>query len=105
MFNGSGTFVRLYSWATDKANGIKVRADRSDNELNGIATGLSTCITKDGQTTVTANLPMAGFRHTGVGNGSARNDYAAIGQVQDGKTNWVAAGGTSDAITATYSPA
>lgn len=104
-FNGSGVFVRLYNWTNDKAAGIKVRADRSDAELDGMATGLSTCITKDGQTTVTANLPMAGYRHTGVGNGSARTDYAAMGQVQDGKVNWVAAGGTVDAITATYSPA
>ena len=104
-FNGNGVFVRLYNWANDKAAGIKVRADRSDAELDGIATGLSTCITKDGQTTVTANLPMATYRHTGVGNASARTDYAAAGQVQDGKLNWVAAGGTADAITATYSPA
>lgn len=104
-FNGSGVFVRLYNWANDKAANIKVRADRMDNEMNGFATGLSTCITKDGQTTITANLPMAGYRHTGVGNASARNDYAAAGQVQDGKLNWVAAGGTVDAITATYSPA
>lgn len=104
-FNGSGTFVRLYNWVNHKAANIKVRADRMDAEMDGMATGLSTCLTKDGQTTVTANLPMANFRHTGVGNATARTDYAAAGQVQDGKLNWVAAGGTSDAITATYSPA
>lgn len=104
-FNGSGVFNRLYNWANDKAANIKVRADRMDNEMNGFATGLSTCITKDGQTTVTANLPMANFKHTGVADASARTEYASAGQVQDGKLNWVAAGGTADAITATYSPA
>jgi hypothetical protein len=104
-FNGSGIFVRLYSWANDKAANIKVRADRMDNEMNGMATGLSTCITKDGQTTVTANLPMAGFRHTGVGNASARNHYATVGQIQDNSYVWVDGGGTADAITANYSPA
>lgn len=103
-FNGNGVFSRLYSWVNDAAGGIKIRADRMDNEMNGFATGLSTCITKDGQTTVTANLPMAGYRHTGVGNGSARNDYASLAQVQDGKSAWVDGGGTADAITATYSP-
>jgi len=103
-FNGSGVFQRLYSWVNDAAGGIKIRADRMDNEMNGMATALSTCITKDGQTTITANLPMAGFRHTGVGNGSARTDYASLGQVQDGNSNWVDGGGTADAITATYSP-
>lgn len=104
-YNGSGTFVRLYNWVNDKAANIKVRADRMDAEMDGMATALSTCITKDGQTTVTANLPMANFKHTGVANGSARTDYAAVGQTQDSKLNWVAAGGTVDAITATYSPA
>jgi hypothetical protein len=48
---------------------------------------------------------MANFRHTGVGNGTARTDYAALGQLQDGSTNWTAAGGSSDALTATYTPA
>lgn len=104
-FNGSGTFVRLYNWANDKAANIKVRADRMDSEMDGMATGLSTCITKNGQTTVTANLPMANYRHTGVGNATSRTDYAAAGQVQDGSFNWVDGGGTADAITATYSPA
>ena len=102
-FNGSGVFNRLYSWANDAAANIKIRADRMDNEMNGMATGLSTCITKDGQTTVTANLPMATYRHTGVGDGAARTDYTSVGQTQDGKIHWVAAGGTADAITATYS--
>jgi len=104
-FNGSGTFQRIYNWVNDKAANIKVRADRMDAEMDGMATGLSTCLTKDGQTTVTANLPMANFKHTGVATGTNRTDYAALGQVQDSKANWVAAGGTVDVITATYSPA
>lgn len=102
-FNGSGTFVRLYNWVNDAAANIKIRADRMDAEMNGMATGLSTCITKDGQTTVTANLPMATYRHTGVGAAVNRTDYARAGEVQDGSFNWVDGGGTADAITASYS--
>lgn len=101
-FNGSGVFVRLYNWVNDAAANIKIRADRMDNEMNGMATGLSTCITKDGQTTVTANLPMATFKHTGVGNASLRTQYFAAGQAVDGVINWAVAGGTADAITASY---
>lgn len=101
-FNGSGVFQRLYNWTNDAAANIKIRADRMDNEMNGMATGLSTCITKDGQTTVTADLPMAGFRHTGVGAGAARTDYTRLDQTQDGKLAWVDGGGTADAITASY---
>lgn len=80
-YNGSGVFVRLYNWVNDKANGIKIRADRMDAEMNGFATGLSTCITKDGQTTPTQNLPMGGKRHTGCGDAVASSDYATLGQV------------------------
>lgn len=58
-FNGTGTFSRLYNWVSDAASGINIRADRSDNELDGIATGLSTAICKDGQTTTTAVIPFA----------------------------------------------
>lgn len=101
-YNGSGVFVRLYSWVNDAAANIKIRADRMDNEMNGMATGLSTCITKDGQTTITANLPMAGFRHTGTGAGTSRTDYTRLDQAQDGKLAWVDGGGTADAITAAY---
>jgi hypothetical protein len=101
-FNGSGVFVRLYNWVNDAAANIKIRADRMDNEMNGFATGLSTCITKDGQTTITANLPMASYRHTGVGDATARTQYSSFAQLQDGKANWVDGGGTADAITASY---
>lgn len=102
-FNGSGVFVRLYNWVNDAAANIKIRADRMDGEMDGFATGLTTCITKDGQTTPTANLPMGGFHHINVSAGSDRAHYASIGQTQDGLINWVAAGGTADAITAGYS--
>jgi hypothetical protein len=58
-FNGSGTFNRLYDWTTDRDNSIKILASRVDDEDDGFATGLSTCITKDGQTTTTALIPFA----------------------------------------------
>jgi hypothetical protein len=103
-FNGSGTFVRVRNWVNDAAAGIKIRADFHDSEDDNFATGLSQCITKDGQTTVTANLPMATYRHTNVGAATARTHYARYDQVQDGKTNWSDAGGTADAITASYNP-
>lgn len=80
-FNGSGVFVRLYNWVNDAAANIKIRADRMDDEFNGIATGLSSCITKDGQTTVTANLPMSGYKHTNVANAASTTEYASASQV------------------------
>src|SRR5690349_11969829 len=83
-FNGSGGWNRLYNWVSDAAAGIKIRADRMDAEFNDIANnGLAKCITRDGQGVPTANLPMGGFKHTGAADGSAANDYATIGQLQD----------------------
>lgn len=84
-FDGTGTFNRLYNWQSDKASSIPVTASRMDAEMDGFATGLSTCVTKDGQTTITGNLPMSGFRHTGIGNATARTEYPAVSQVQDNK--------------------
>lgn len=104
-YNGSGVFTRLYNWSNDAIAGIKIRADRFDNEMNGMATGLSTAITKDGQTTVTADLPMAGFNHVNVGAAANRAEYTRHDQTQDGTVNWADGGGTANAITATYSPA
>jgi hypothetical protein len=76
-----------------------------DADSNDIAAnGFGNCLTRDGQGQPSANLPMANFRHTGVGNGVARGDYAALGQVQDNIVNWAVAVGTSDAITATLAP-
>ena len=66
-FNGSGVFTRLYSWANDAAASIKVRADRFDAEMDGFATGLSTCMTKDGQQLPTAAQNFNGQSLTNVG--------------------------------------
>ena len=82
-FNGTGTFLRLYSWATDKINSIPITASRVDAEMDGMATGLSNCITKDGQTTISANIPLNSFKLTGLGSGTARTDVINVGQVQD----------------------
>lgn len=107
-FNGSGTYNRLYNWQNDRDANVKIRADRMDAEMDGMATGLSSVIHKGGQTTLTANIPFAGYKITGYGSTStpsARTDVPSLGQVQDGLLNWVDGGGTADAITASYSPA
>jgi len=59
MAFSSGTFSRLFDWTTDRDAGIKIRADRFDQELDGFATGLSTTILKDGTQTTTAVVPFA----------------------------------------------
>ena len=101
--NGSGSYT-LPVAAFQSGQTISSAAVNSD--LSDIATALTQSVSRDGQTTITANQPMAGFNHTGVGNASARNQYAALGQVQDGGAIWGGtAGGTADALTLTLTPA
>jgi hypothetical protein len=65
-FNGSGIFQRVRNWVADAAAGIKIRADYHDAEDDGFAAGLSNCITKDGQSIVTQNIPWNNKRITGL---------------------------------------
>ena len=55
----SGTFSRVHDFTTDRDAGIKIQASRMDAEMDGIATGLSTAILKDGTQTTTAVVPFA----------------------------------------------
>lgn len=69
--------------------------------MSDIATALTASIAKDGQTTPTANLPMGTYRHTGVGDASARTDYASAKQVQDGTLVYLTSVSGTNTITAT----
>ena len=74
--------------------------------LADLATALSTCVLKDGTQTLTANLPMGGFKLTGLAAGTVAGDSVRWEQIASSlnAAQWVAAGGTADAITAAYSP-
>lgn len=48
-FNGAGLFLRIYNWVSDTAAAINITASRMDAEMDGFASGLSNCITRDGQ--------------------------------------------------------
>ena len=105
-FNGSGTFNRIYNWVSDKANGYKILASRMDGEFDGIANGLSNCITKDGQTTIAANIPLNTFKITGLGSGTSRTDAINVGQVQDSQFLYLGTtNGSADTYTLTPVPA
>jgi len=103
--NGSGTQTRLYNWVSDKANSIAVTASRMDTEMDDMTTSLSNSIAKDGQTTITANIPFNSNKITGLTNGSDRTDSIALGQVQDNTYGYLGQnGGAANAYTWTPSP-
>ena len=102
-YNGSGTF--LINTAGQPVVAGTVISSTTFNALTAdLATGLSTVITKDGQTTVTANIPMASFKFTGLGVGSAATDSATLSQVQSTVTKLLASVSGTDTVTATASP-
>lgn len=101
--DGSGTANRVVS---DYAFNTVIDEAGVNAELDDVYSELTNSIAADGQTNPTGNLPMATYRHTGVGNAAARDEYAAAGQVQDNSLIWCGtAGGTKNALTLTPSPA
>lgn len=97
-YNGSGTFVRLYNWVTDRNAGTKIRADRFDAEMDGMATALSTAICKDGQTTISADIPFNNKKITGLADASAGTD-ALNRQTGDGRYPYMARSSIASATT------
>jgi len=70
-FNGSGTFTRGYSWVADAAANIKINSTRMDTDTNDIATGLSNCVTRDGQGYFQADINANGYRVKNLSDGVA----------------------------------
>lgn len=99
-FNGSGTYVPISPPDFPAVAGTTIRASQYNTQINDMAAALTQVVCKDGQTIPTANLPMAGFRHTGVGAATARTQYARAAEVQDGTLTWLTSVSGADTITA-----
>ena len=94
-FNGSGVFQRVRNWVADAAAGIKIRADYHDAEDDGFASGLTNCITRDGQTTITQNIPFNSKRITGLADPVNDQDAATKASLAAAVTGFLPlAGGT-----------
>lgn len=101
----NGVYQRFYNWTNDANASIPIESSRMDTEDSGFATGLSTCLLKDGTQTVTANLPLSGFKFTGMGVGSAATDSANIQNVQSGGTVIASSVSGTNTITFNVTPA
>ena len=78
-FNGSGTF----NLPTGNPVVINTTVDATvhNNTNSEIATALSNCVTRDGQSPPTGSLPMAGFKLTGLGAGTGNGESVRYEQV------------------------
>jgi hypothetical protein len=93
-FNGSGTF-NINTAGQPVVTGTVISSSVFNALTADLATGLSTCITKDGQTTVTANIPMNSFKFTGLAAGTAATDSVRLGQLQAGAATLITVTGTN----------
>ena len=102
-YNGSGTFV-INSAGTPYVSGTVISSTAANALNSDLATGLSTAICKDGQTTPTANIPLGGFKITNLGAGTVASDAARLSQVQNSTTTTLISITGTDTITGTVSP-
>jgi hypothetical protein len=102
-YNGSGTF-NINTAGQPVVTGTTITSTAFNLLTADLASGLTTALTKDGQTTPTANIPMGTFKITGLGAGSAATDAAQYGQLQAGATNIATVTGT-DTLTGSLTPA
>ena len=91
-FNGSGTYT--LPAGNPVVTGTTISSSTTNTTNSDIATALTNCLTRDGQSTPSANLPMNANKLTGLAAGTSAGDSVRYEQVL------LLAGGTmSGAIT------
>lgn len=110
-FDGFGTYIRTDGvrsgsdiYAQQDAAGVDIETSFMDFAAQDIANALTNCITRDGQSEPSANLPMGSFRHTNVGDPQASNQYETLANTNRKLAPTVTATGTADALIGTYVP-
>ena len=102
-YNGSGTF-QINTSGQPVVAGTVISSTAFNSLTSDLANGLTTAITKDGQTTVTANIPLAGFKITGLGAATVGTDAVRYSQIQSNTDKLVTVSGT-DTLTGSVTPA
>src|SRR5690606_8270750 len=67
-------------WQQAAAAGVEIEPDDHDVHDEDLALGLQNCLTRDGQNSPSANIPMAGFRLTGLGAATTNGHAIVYGQ-------------------------
>lgn len=101
-YNGSGTF-NINSAGQPVVTNTVISSTAFNQLTADLATGLSTAITKDGQTTPTNNIPLGGYKVTNLGNGTSATDAVNLSQLQNSTGTFLTVSGT-DTLTGTVSP-
>lgn len=99
-FNGSGSYSVVYTWSTE-AGSPPIAISKLDEQDSDMATALSNCITKDGQTTITANIPFNDKKATGLATATTTGDALSYGKPAVVTTLSITEGAV---ISGTYTP-
>lgn len=108
FIRSTGTQTGPTAWQLEDAAGTRVVAAKFDTHDQDIADGLSAALKRDGGNKPSANIPMAGFRFTGVGDAAATDDFFAAGQAGKGSHDWYGNTSGTDTYTLgamTFAPA
>lgn len=77
--NGSGTFNLVAG--NPVVTGTTISSTTTNNTLTDIANGLTGSVSADGQTVMTGNQSMGGFKLTSLGNGTSSSDAVNYAQL------------------------
>jgi hypothetical protein len=102
-YNGTGTF-NINTAGQPVVTGTTITSTAFNLLTTDLATGLTTALTKDGQTTPTANIPLGGFKITGLGAGVVATDAVQYAQLQANATTIATVTGT-DTLVGSLTPA
>ena len=79
-YNGSGVFNPLAAPNSPAVAGTTIISAYYNAVIQDLIAGLTTCVTRNGQSVWTANLPAGGYKITGLGAGTAAGDSVSYGQ-------------------------
>jgi hypothetical protein len=102
--NGSGVYNLPAGQPV--VTGTTISSTTFNTLTSDLATALTNSVAVNGESVITANIPMSSYKITGIGAATARTDAASLANAQDGTGVYVSTvGGTADVITLTPSPA
>ena len=102
-YNGSGTF-NINSAGQPVVSGTVISSTAFNALTADLGTGLTTALTKDGQSTPTANITLGGYKITNLAAGTLASDAVRFDQLTSAGVPLITVAGTADAITGTITP-
>ena len=102
-YNGSGTF-NINSAGQPVVSGTVISSTAFNALTSDLATGLTTALTKDGQSTPTANITLGGYKITNLAAATLAADAVRFSQLQNFSTNTLITIAGTDTITGTVTP-